>query len=476
MRIPNETDRLRRVVMIKVIDAFFKGELESRADHMPFELRPRGKGCSRCCVFKDRAVVKYRVMAALGIGAEDETDEATPLRHYAAVALGRQTPEPKFLSVLDIACDSCVKTRYLVTEACRGCLARPCSLNCPRSAVHIEHGRATIDYAACVSCGKCQQVCPFSAIIRTPIPCEEACPVGAISRGVDGKQIVDFDKCVHCGKCMRACPFGAVVERSQIIDILKAVRDGKKLVAMLAPAVAGQFPGGMERLTGAFAQLGFAGTVDVAAGAVTTAEHEARELVERLGEGQRLMTSSCCPAYVETVARHIPELLPFVSDTLSPMRYAAQAVKAADPDALTVFVGPCLAKRKEAADSPDVDFVMTFEELGALLVAKGMDLDGITPGATGPEAPAYAKGFANAGGVAAAVKLVLERLAVSDPTAAALKLDARQVAGLTAKSVKLLKLYAKGKLPGNFLEVMACEEGCVGGPCGIGEVKLAPPR
>ena len=87
-----------------------------------------------------------------------------------------------------------------------------------------------------------------------------------------------------------------------------------------------------------------------------------------MGEGERFMTTSCCPAYIETVEKHLPEMKPYVSDTPTPMAYTASKVRKMDPGAITVFIGPCIAKRVEATKNPDVDYVLTFEELGAILV------------------------------------------------------------------------------------------------------------
>lgn len=75
----------------------------------------------------------------------------------------------------------------------------------------------------------CAQVCPYQAIQRIIVPCENACPVGAIAKDEDGHARIDFDKCISCGKCASACPFGAVHEKSQVIDVLKTSKQVKKL-------------------------------------------------------------------------------------------------------------------------------------------------------------------------------------------------------------------------------------------------------
>jgi len=472
MNVPNEAVRLKREVLVRVAKAFMDGKLLEEVDRVPIAMRPKGTEPSRCCVYRDRAVLKYRVMSALGCGAEEEEDEALPLRHYAEKALKRERPEKSVLSVLSVACEVCVRCKYMVTNACRGCLARPCRMNCPRDAISMKDGFACIDDAKCVNCGKCMQVCPYHAIIKVPVPCEDACPFGAIRRSDDGVQFIDFEKCTSCGKCMGACPFGAVVERSQIVDVMKALKPGARVVPMVAPAIIGQFPGTLGQIAEALEKLGFDRMEEVAFGAETTARNESAEFVERIKRGDHIMTSSCCPAYVEAVKRHVTELLPFVSHTLSPMKYTAEAVKRERPDAKAVFIGPCVAKRVEAQSDPNIDFVMTFEELGAMFVAAEIDVAAMKGLELPRSVDGYARGFATSCGVTAAI-LNEKSKASSCESCPIPEIKSNFINGIDAKALNQLKLYAKGKLPGNFLEVMACEGGCVGGPAAIGQARLA---
>lgn len=472
MNATNDAVRLKRQILIKIAKACLAGDLESAVDRIPFEMRPKGfENPSRCCIYRDRAIIKLRILSALGFGAEDELDEALPPSHYAKLALERERPERRPLTVLDIACSGCVRCQYLVTNACRGCIARPCSLNCPKRAISVKGGNAVIDQGKCVNCGKCMEVCPYHAIIRMPIPCEESCAFGAIGRSEDGKQFIDFDKCASCGKCMVACPFGAVAERSQAIDVIRKIKSGAKVVALAAPSIVGQFPATLERIAAGVAKLGFARMEEVALGAEETAKNETVEFEERMKRGDRLMTTSCCPAFVEAAKRHVPELLPFVSHTLSPMKYTSLAVKRSEPEAVTVFIGPCVAKRVEAFDDPNTDYVLTFEELGALFVAAGIEPANLEPLKPTREADPYARGFATSCGVSAAI--LNERKNAEGGASELPEIKSCFINGLDLKALRQLKLYAQGKLPGNFLEVMACQGGCVGGPAALGIAKIA---
>lgn len=454
MQYQNNAVKYRREILIRVASAFLGGELGAEIDRIPHRMRPKDAENLRCCIYKDRAVLRLRCVAALGFSVEDEHDDSKPLADYAVEAQLRDEPTGPVMTVLDIACKGCVSSRYYVTDACQGCIARPCAVNCPVDAISFHKGRSEIDAAKCINCGKCREVCPYSAVVKIPVPCEEVCPVNAIVKDGASRAHIDFDKCISCGRCMRSCPFGAVMEKSQIIDVLRALQGNRRVVAMIAPAIAGQFPGELEQIAHALRELGFDRVVEVAWGADITARKEAEEFRERMEHGQHMMTTSCCPAYIETVRRHVHELKPFVSETRTPMHYTAEAVKREEPEAVTVFIGPCVAKRKEGFDDPLVDYVLTFEEVGALFVAKNIEvciLDGI---ALENPPSAHGRGFAITGGVAAAVA-----------AAAGEGNDIRSVGinGLTTKALRLLKQYAGGGCPGNLMEVMACEGGCVGG-------------
>lgn len=448
------TTRIRRELLVKVAAALREGDLPGRVDRFPLELRPRGERALRCCVHRERAVLRYRAMALLGFSVQDETDELKPLADYAREAQARERRDPRLLTVIEEACSACVRTAYFVSNACRGCAAQSCALACPRHAIRVADGQSSIDPALCVNCGKCRDVCAFNAILRVPIPCEEACPVDAITRGPSGKQEIRHDLCIACGKCMQACPFGAVAEQSEVVEVLGALAAGKGLVALFAPALAAQFQAPLENLAGALRRLGFRGVVEVAAGADLAAEAERRELEE----GAPFLTSSCCPAYTALVAAKLPSLLPRVSATATPLTYAAALAAQRFPGIPRVFISPCVAKRREA-QAGSVEHVLTFEELGAALVAWGIEVDACDPGPADLPATNRGRGFAASGGVAAAVAV-----------------EAEALSGLGPDTLRRLRLYAGGKGPARFLEVMACEGGCIAGPCTLADPKVARRR
>ena len=461
MAIKNNVMIVRQKLLTKLIELWKEDQLVAKIDRLPLELSPRNaqpKG--RCCIHKERAVWKYKSLPLLGYDMTDETDELTPLSDYARRALERdRNLKENIMCVIDEACSSCVRINYDISNLCRGCVARACALNCPKNAIDFnkETGQARIDHSLCVSCGICHNSCPYHAIVYIPVPCEEACPVQAISKDEHGVEHIDESKCIYCGKCLNSCPFGAIFEISQVFDVLQSIRRGEKLVAIVAPSILSQYKVPVEPFYGAVKAIGFTDVIEVAQGAMDTISHESEELAEKLAEGQPFMTTSCCPSYIEMAEKHAPDLKKYISSTGSPMYYAARIARRKHPDAKVVFIGPCIAKRKEARRDECVDYVMTFEEIHSVLSGLGIEFSEAQTYEMAFTSIRTAHGFGQNGGVMAAVQAHVD---------GKLQFAGLQVANLTKKNVNLLKAYGKtGKAPAQFIEVMACEGGCISGPC-----------
>ncbi len=464
MAVTNNTMILRRELLARVVRHLKDGTLEANIDRIPYDMRPRGGDLSRCCVYKDRVMLKYRAMGLLGFGIDEETDEMTTLAEYTRLAAQRETPSSNPLSVMTEACSACVKVNYVVTNMCRGCVARPCEVNCAKDAIRFINGQAFIEHEKCVNCGLCQKNCPFHAIVYMPVPCEESCPVNAISKDAEGKEHIDPEKCIYCGRCINACPFGAVVEKSHITELFRAFNDpAKKVIAMVAPAVAGQFKTSLANILGATRKLGFDDVIEVAAGADVTTANEAAEFREKMAEGQPFMTTSCCPSYYMLAGKHIPEIVPFVSHTRSPMYYTAEIARKQYPDGVLVFVGPCVAKRKEAAHDPNVDLMLNFEELGAMFQAFGVDVFKESKEKLDTAINPTSRNYAVTSGVAGAVAAALPDGFDISPVV---------IDGIDKATIKELRGFVK-TCPGNMVEVMACEGGCVGGCNTLANPKVA---
>lgn len=461
----NNTANLKREVLVKLIRAFLSENFEKNTDKIPFEMRPKDSDVPyRCCIHKERAILRSRTIATLGFAIEED-DEQKHLSEYAKEASQRENiTDKKVLTFVDTACKGCVPSRVYITNLCQGCVARHCIHSCKFGAISMKNGKAVIDGEKCKNCGMCINACHYKAIVKLHVPCEEACAVGAITKKESGVAVVDYDKCISCGHCISACPFGAIHEKSQIIDILKHIKSNKRVVAMIAPSVVGQLPCSIEQLKTGLLQAGFSSVEEVALGADLTAIHEAKDFKERMEKNDDFMTTSCCAAYKELVKKHIPEMQQFVSDTPTPMHFTAEFVKQQDPDCISVFIGPCVAKRFEGLNDDLVDYVMSFEEMGALFIALKIELANLD--ATAFEDPACDEGrrFGISGGVSKSVVAANNSDYEVQPVL---------INGLNKDTKRQLTNYAKkGNCPdGNLVEVMICEGGCVNGAGVINTVK-----
>lgn len=455
---------IRRELITRLGKLLNEDKLTEGIDRIPLQMRPRKGESSRCCTYKDRAVIKYKLMAIMGFNIQDEIDELTPLSVYAQEALSKDNNSSSVLTVVDEACSACVKVNYEVTNMCRGCVGRPCVLNCPKDCIGVVNGQASINHADCINCGKCQKACPYHAIIYQPIPCEEVCPVNAIKKDNNGVEHIVEDDCINCGKCLIACPFGAIVEKTHIVQIDSAIKSRKKVIAIPAPSIIGQFKTDYGKILGALKEFGFSEVLEVAKGANETTENEAKEFLEHMDEGHKFMTTSCCPAYTQTVDKHMPELKPFVSTTPTPMHFAAKAAKEQYPDSVVVFIGPCIAKRSEAFTDEYVDYTLSFEELGALFIAKGIFVREISEHDTDKSIEKHGHGFGAVGGV---TNSIIAKLPEN------YEFNNMVIDGVDKAAIRQLKTFAKGKITANFVEVMSCEGGCVAGPSVISNSKLA---
>ncbi len=462
---------IRYNLLAEMVRMWKENSLEENIDRMLINRYPRKRNPKgRCCIYKERGVMKYKTMAMLGFNMDDEHDELDRLSSYVRRMMEREMPDDKrgILNVMDEACSSCVKINYEITDLCRGCVARPCYTNCPKDAISYDRdGKAHIDHEKCISCGKCQQACPYHAIVYMPVPCEEACPVKAISKDEYGVEHIDPEKCIYCGKCLNACPFGAIFDQCTVFDVLKRIKEGKKVVAMVAPSVLAQFGKPIEQVFGALKEIGFHDVIEVAYGAEETTRRESAEFKEKMEEGAPFMTTSCCPAYVNLARKHIPDLMKYVSTTASPMVYTAEYARKKHPDAINVFISPCASKKAECREHDSVDFVWTFREVDAVIDGMGIDIDNCQPFTPDESAGKDAHGFAKTGGVFTAVKNIL----------GGEEIEGVVIADLNKKNIGVLRAYAKtGKCPGKMVEVMSCPGGCITGPCSCSDSNEAARR
>ena len=222
----------------------------------------------------------------------------------------------------------------------------------------------------------------------------------------------------------------------------------------MAPSISSQFNyARLGQVISGLKALGFHTVVEAALGADMVAEAESRELAEK-----GFLTSSCCPAFVTYIRQSFPQLLPMVSHNLSPMAAIARFIKETTPDAKTIFIGPCTAKKAEAqldTVKPYIDAVLTFEELQALFDSRDLDITTL-PEDVLDNASYFGRIFARSGGLSDAVAEGLKEQNID------FDLKPCVCDGIEACRMALLK-KSKNVLDANFIEGMACLGGCIGG-------------
>ena len=431
---------LKYKVLKEVASLAFEDRLDSDLINIPDKIVPGPNATMRCCIYKERAIVKERIVMAMGGDRNNEN----------------------VIEVLPIACDECPITQISVTDACRGCIAHYCVNNCPRDAVKIIDHKATIDHDKCILCGKCVKACPYSAIRKSLRPCENACKIKALSMDENKKAKIDNNKCIQCGACVYQCPFGAIMDKSYILDVIRILKESRgsrdyNVYAVVAPSISGQFSVPMGKVVSGIRALGFHSVIEAAWGADIVAYKEAKELAKK-----GFLMSSCCPAFVKYIEMQFPKLKESISQNLSPMAEISKYIKKSDPDCKIIFIGPCTAKKAEIQKDrvhKYVDSVLTFEELQALFDSRELELQEM------PEQPLdnasyFGRIFARSGGLGDAVAQALKEHGIPESE---FKLNCISCSGIEDCKTALLKA-GSGVLKENFIEGMACVDGCIGGP------------
>ena len=432
---------LKYKVLREVARLAWDGTLLENLIDVPKKIVPGTQATTRCCVYKERAILGERVK----------------------IAMGGDKSNPNVIEVIEIACDECPVGGYEVTNACRGCLANRCEDVCKFGAISFDQNHvAHIDKTKCKECGACAKVCPFTAIVSRKRPCQNACKVKAISMNEDKSAKIDNSKCIQCGACVYQCPFGAISDKSYIVDTIEILKNSKafssesdyKVYAVVAPSISSQFSyAKLGQVITGLKKLGFHDVIEAALGADMVAMAEAKELSEK-----GLLTSSCCPAFVQYIKTAFPKLVDHISHNMSPMAVLAKYIKETTPGSKVVFIGPCTAKKAEAqleSVKPYVDSVLTFEELQALFDSRDFDLSSFEEGVL-DNASYFGRIFARSGGLTDAAAQAMKEQNID------FEIKPVVCDGIEACKLALLKLN-KGVLDGNFIEGMACVGGCIGG-------------
>ena len=458
--IPSLITDIRKKVFTEVARMAYSGDYTDMED-IPFKIVPGQSPLHRESVFLERAIAGERARLAMGLSLQPVQTRTLLTEGMDQAAIAEQYYEPPLVNIIPYACHACPTKQYRVTELCQGCLASSCQRVCPKGAIKFVNGKSLIDQKLCIKCGKCAKSCPYNAITYLERPCQAACGMDAIGVDEYGKACIDYDRCVSCGQCLVSCPFGAIVDKSQIYQVIRSILEDNEVVAIVAPSFVGQFGKDVTvpKFLTAMKQLGFSDVVEVAAGADICTIEEAHDFMEKVPLEQRFMATSCCPSWRMMARRLFPAESGNISMTYTPMVYTARLVKKEHPNSKVVFIGPCAAKKLEAMQDDirtDVDFVLTYEELMGIFEAKEINFSTLSDSPDLDEGTRAGRGFAVAGGVAAAVEELIHK---EHPD---IELKTQRADGLR-DCRKLLMLAKAGKLDGYLLEGMACPGGCVAG-------------
>lgn len=281
--------------------------------------------------------------------------------------------------------------------------------------------------------------------------CLRECPVKAIAVTNHQAKIID-SRCILCGTCTHVCPRNAKYVHSELDAVKELIKSGRRVIASVAPSFVSSF--GIKDFSVmkiALGKLGFSDAEETAAGAAAVVS-EYKKLLEK--KTYKNFITSACPAVNRLIQLYYPEALPFLAKVDSPMIAHAKMLRKADNDAAIVFIGPCIAKKREAKESGLLDGVLTFEELKLWLDEKGVVFSDIVRlGLDNPRFPINkAKYFPISRGIIKSFDHLPD--------------------GYEYVAVDGVKRCAEilsevGSLSGMFLELNACDYACVNGPCSL---------
>ncbi|MFA5625649.1 MAG: [Fe-Fe] hydrogenase large subunit C-terminal domain-containing protein [Bradymonadales bacterium] len=275
--------------------------------------------------------------------------------------------------------------------------------------------------------------------------CIRNCPVKSI-RFSGGQAMIIGNECILCGHCFVVCPQNAKEIASSLEAVKVLLQSGDKVIASLAPSFIANYNGaGIDVLRSALIKLGFADVEETAIGATIVKREYDRMLAE---EKRDILISSCCHTVNLLIQKYFPNELQYLADIMSPMQAHCLDIKRRMPEAKTVFIGPCLAKKDEADHYESiVDAVLTFEELSEWLSAENITLD-IKKDST-PES--LARFFPTTGGI-------LKTMDCDQPHISYLAIDGIE------NCIAALKDIQNGNIHHCFIEMSACAGSCIGGP------------
>lgn len=275
--------------------------------------------------------------------------------------------------------------------------------------------------------------------------CIRHCPVKSIRFSGNQAHIVN-DECILCGQCFVVCPQNAKEIAPETEKVKVLIQSGAPVYVSLAPSFIANYDGiGIEPMREALKKLGFCDVEETAIGATMVKTEYERMLRE---EERDILISSCCHSVNLLIQKYFPHLLPYLADTMSPMQAHCTDLKKRHPDAKTVFIGPCVAKKDEAElYAGMVDAVLTFEELSNWLAQENIKLEASEEKSD----VGLARFFPTTGGI-------LKTLVEKKPDYTYLAIDGVE------NCISVLHDIERGRVHKVFIEMSACVGSCIGGP------------
>lgn len=274
--------------------------------------------------------------------------------------------------------------------------------------------------------------------------CIRHCPVKAIRFSGNQAHIIG-DECILCGHCFVVCPQNAkeIVNETEKVRVLL---QSYPVYVSLAPSFIANYEGvGINAMRTALKKLGFADVEETALGATVVKNEYDRLLRE---EKRDIIISSCCHSVNLLIQKYFPKELPYLADVLSPMQAHCADLKRRHPGAKTVFIGPCVAKKDEAAHYDGiVDAVLTYEELTEWLNHEGVVLEKEMDS----QQESRARFFPTTGGI-------LKTMNLDAPGYRYMAIDGIE------NCISALKDIENGNIHHAFIEMSSCVGSCVGGP------------
>ena len=275
--------------------------------------------------------------------------------------------------------------------------------------------------------------------------CIRHCPVKAIRFSGNQAHIIG-NECILCGHCFVVCPQNAKEIASEVEKVKVLIHSGEPVYVSLAPSFVANYEGvGIGAMREALQKLGFADVEETAIGA-TMVKNEYERMLEK--EKRDIIITSCCHSINLLIQKYFPSLLPYLANVLSPMQAHCSDIKKRHPEAKTVFIGPCVAKKDEAQHYEGiVDAVLTYEELTEWLSAEGIELKKEMDS----NRESRARFFPTTGGILKTMKL-------TQPDYDYMAIDGVE------NCIAALKDIEQGNIHHAFIEMSSCVGSCIGGP------------